>query len=132
MGVHSGLVVVGGLGQDPQPHATAIGAPVALALRLQQRAAPGTILLSAATYHLVHAEVRAAPCGTLDMDGGSTPVPVYTVQGLLRRHAGVAGRGPRAESPLWGGSWSWHCCTTAWPQCARGRVRWLVWSASPA
>ena len=52
--------------------------------------------------HLVHAEVRAAPCGTLTLDGPSSPAPLYAVQGLLRRHAGVAGRGPRAVSPFVG------------------------------
>ena len=102
MGLHSGLVVVGGLGQDPQRLATAVGAPLHVATRLQQQAAPGTILLSAATYQLVHAEVQAIPCGTLAMDGQPTPVSVYAVQGLLRRHAGVAGRGPRALSPFVG------------------------------
>src|SRR5438552_585702 len=61
MGLHSGLVVVGGLGQAPQRLATAVGAPLHVATRLQQQAAPGTILLSAATYALVHAEVRATP-----------------------------------------------------------------------
>ena len=73
-----------------------------MATRLQQQAAPGTILLSAATYQLVHAEVQATPCGTLAIDGQPTPVSVYAVQGLLRRHAGVAGRGPRAVSPFVG------------------------------
>ena len=102
MGLHSGLVVVGGLGQDPQRLATAVGAPLHVATRLQQQAAPGTILLSAATYALVHAEVQAEPCGTLTLDGPSSPAPVYTVQGLLRRHAGVSGRGPRAASPFVG------------------------------
>ena len=102
MGLHAGLVVVGGLGQAPQRLATAVGAPLHIATRLQQQAAPGTILLSAATYQLVHAEVQAAPCGTLAMDGQPTPMSVYAVQGLLRRHAGVAGRGPRAVSPFVG------------------------------
>jgi class 3 adenylate cyclase len=102
MGLHSGLVVVGGLGQDPQRLTTAVGAPLYVAARLQQRSAPGTILLSAATYHLVHAEIQAIPCGTLDTDGQPTPVSVYAVQGLLRRHAGVAGRGPRVLSPFVG------------------------------
>ena len=102
MGLHSGLVVVGGLGQDPQRLATAVGAPLHVATRLQQQSAPGTILLSAATYHLVHAEIQATPCGTLAMDGQPTPVSVYAVQGLLRRHAGVAGRGSRALSPFVG------------------------------
>ena len=102
MGVHSGLVVVGGLGQDPQRRSTVVGAPAHLALRLQQRAAPGTILLSAATYQLVHAEVRVDPCGTLAVDGSPTPMPVYTVQGLVGRHAGVVGRGRRDHSPFVG------------------------------
>jgi class 3 adenylate cyclase/DNA-binding winged helix-turn-helix (wHTH) protein len=102
MGVHSGLVVVGRLGQDPQWHPTVVGAPAHLALRLQQQTAPGTILLSAATYQLVHAEVRVAPCGTLAVDGSPTPMPVYTVQGLVGRHAGVAGRGVRDQSPFVG------------------------------
>jgi class 3 adenylate cyclase/tetratricopeptide (TPR) repeat protein len=102
LGLHSGLVVVGELGQDPQRLATVVGAPLQVATRLQQQAAPGTILLSAATYALVHAEVRAAPGGTLDMDGPSPPVPLYVLQGLVGRHAGVAGRGPRVQRPFVG------------------------------
>jgi class 3 adenylate cyclase len=102
MGVHSGLVVVAGLGQDPQWPSTVVGVPVHLALRLQQQSAPGTILLSAATYEMVHAEVRVTPCGTLALDDCATPMPVYTVQGLVGRHAGVAGRGQRAQSPFVG------------------------------
>jgi class 3 adenylate cyclase/tetratricopeptide (TPR) repeat protein len=105
MGLHSGLVVVGGLGPDPQRLATAVGAPLHIATRLQQQAASGMILLSAATYHLVHAEVRAAPYGTLALDGQPMPVSVYVVQGLLRRDAGVLGRGPRAQSPFVGREW---------------------------
>ena len=102
MGLHSGRVVVGDLGQAPQRHATAVGASLHVAAQLQQQAAPGTILLSAATYQLVHEEVRAEPYGTLALDGQPTPMAVYAVQGHLRRHAGVAGRGPRAVSPFVG------------------------------
>ena len=102
IGLHSGLVVMGKLGQTPLQLATAVGAPLHVATRLQQQAAPETILLSAATYQLVYAEVRAAPYGTLTLDGQSTPVAVYAVQRLLRRQAGVSGRGPRAQSPFVG------------------------------
>ena len=100
MGLHSGRVVVGELGPDSQ--ATAIGTPLHIATRLQQQAAPGTILLSVATYHLVRADVQVVPCGTLAMDGQSSPVSVYAVQGLRQRHAGVAGRGLRTLSPFVG------------------------------
>jgi class 3 adenylate cyclase len=102
MGLHSGLVVVGGLGQDPQWLDTAVGVPLHIATRLPQQAAPRMILLSAATYHLVRADVQAAPYGTLTLDGQPRPVSVYVVQGLLRRQAGVVGRGPRAQSPFVG------------------------------
>jgi class 3 adenylate cyclase/tetratricopeptide (TPR) repeat protein len=102
MGLHSGLVVVGGLGQDPLRLATVVGVPLHLATRLQQQAAPGTILLSAATYALVHAEVQAAPGGTLMLDEPSPPVPLYTLHGLVGRLAGVAGRGPRVQRPFVG------------------------------
>jgi class 3 adenylate cyclase len=102
IGLDSGLVVVGSLGQGPQYGATAVGTPRHVATRLQQQAAPGTTRLSAATYRLVQAEVHAAPCGTLALAGQPTPLPVYTVQGLRGRHAGVAGRGLRAASPFVG------------------------------
>jgi class 3 adenylate cyclase/tetratricopeptide (TPR) repeat protein len=102
MGLDSGLVVVGGLGRDPPRLATAVGAPLHIATRLQQQATPGMILLSAATYQLVHAEVQAAPSGTLTLDGPLRPVSMYVVQGLRRRQAGVVGRGPRAPSPFVG------------------------------
>ena len=102
MGVHSGLVIVGGLGQRPQRHATVVGAPAHLARQLQEQAAPGTILLSAATYHLVYAEVRVEPGGSLAVEGSPTPIPVYTLHGLVGRHAGVAGLGDRVRSPFVG------------------------------
>ena len=46
MGLHSALAVVGEIGNDLQRHSTVVGTLAHLALRLQQRAAPGTILLS--------------------------------------------------------------------------------------
>ena len=55
VGIHSGLAVVGSLGPDPQGLGLVVGAPAQGALRLRQRAAPGTLLVSAATYHLVQA-----------------------------------------------------------------------------
>ena len=102
MGLHSGLMVVSSLGQDPQQLAAMVGAPLHVAMRLQHQAPPGTILLSAATYALVHTEVQATPWGTLTGDGSSPPMPLYAVHGRLGRHAGVVGRGPRVERPFVG------------------------------
>jgi DNA-binding winged helix-turn-helix (wHTH) protein/class 3 adenylate cyclase/tetratricopeptide (TPR) repeat protein len=96
MGVHSGLVVAGALGSEAHRLYTAVGAPTHLAMRLRQHAAPGTILMSAATYGLVQREVQSETYGTLDMAGMS--MPVYTVRGLQQRRAGVAGHGTRVLS----------------------------------
>jgi adenylate cyclase len=121
MGLHSGLVVVAGFGQGSRQHATAVGAPLHLALNIQQHAAPGTILLSAATHALTHTEVRAEPCATLDIAGH--PEPVYTLQEMVGRHAGVTGRGPRAQSPFVGRERELSFLTSAWLQYASGRAR---------
>jgi hypothetical protein len=102
MGIHSGLVVVGDLGLATHGQVTVVGAPTQGALRLQQQAAPGTLLVSAVTYHLVQEEVHGTPCGSLTLDGWQAPLPVYAVQGLVQRRAGVPQRAPRYRSPFVG------------------------------
>ena len=98
LGLHTGPVVVGPLAYEPQRPYTAAGDTLQLATRLQQRAAPDTLLVSAATYALVQDEVQGEVCETLSLDGPSTPVPVYAIRGLLRRRAGVPRRGARPLS----------------------------------
>ena len=85
IGIHSGLGVVGELGPVAHRQVTVVGAPAQGALRLQQQAAPGALLVSAATYHLVQEEVRGEPCGNLALEGWQAPLRVYAVQGLVRR-----------------------------------------------
>lgn len=102
MGVHSGLVVVGRLGTDRQWLVTAVGTPPHLAARLQQRAAPGTILVSAATYALVQEDVQVVPAGTLALEGQDLPLALYAVQGLMQRHAGVPRRSALSGRPFVG------------------------------
>ena len=98
LGLHTGPVVVGPLAYEPQQPYTAAGDTLHLATRLQQQAAPDTLLVSAATYALVQDEVQGEACETSSLDGPSTPVPVYAIRGLLRRRAGVPRRGARPLS----------------------------------
>src|SRR5262249_18995608 len=67
-----------------------------------QQAAPGTLLVSAATYALVQTEVRGEASGCLALDGQPAPLPVYRVQGLGPRRAGVPQHARRARSPFVG------------------------------
>jgi AAA ATPase-like protein/adenylate/guanylate cyclase family protein len=100
LGLHTGPVVVGHLTHDPQRPYTANGDTLRMAMRLQQQAAPGTLLVSAATYALVQAEVQVEACLTLPLDVASAPVSAYTVRGLRHRRGGVVRRGSGTLSPF--------------------------------
>jgi class 3 adenylate cyclase len=53
IGIHTGLVVVGKIGDDLRMDYTAVGDTTNLAARLQQLAQPGTVVISEVTYRLV-------------------------------------------------------------------------------
>jgi len=93
LGLASGPLVVGPLAHDPQRSYTAAGAILQRATHLQQRAAPDTLLVSAATYALVQDEVQGEACEPLACEAPSSAVSVYTIHGLKQRRAGVPRRG---------------------------------------
>jgi class 3 adenylate cyclase/tetratricopeptide (TPR) repeat protein len=98
MGLHTGVVVIGHLGDDPQRIYTAVGHTTFLASRLQHLAAPGTILMSEATWRLVQDEVHVEPRAAIALEDSSTPVPVYAFCGIAQRRSGVRWSGDRALS----------------------------------
>jgi class 3 adenylate cyclase/tetratricopeptide (TPR) repeat protein len=98
MGLHTGPVVIGGLTYAPQQPYTAVGDTMHQASQLQRLAPPGAILMSAASHRLVQEEVRSEACGALAADGPGGSLPMYTVQDLTQRRAGVSGQGLRHRS----------------------------------
>ena len=102
LGLHTGRVVVDRLGGDPQRLYTAASETTQVALRLRQRAAPGTTLLSAVTQHLVQEDVWVESQGEVTVSKAHAPVPVYGVRGMARQRSGVVGYGARARSPFVG------------------------------
>ena len=73
-----------------------------MAMQLRQIAAPGTILLSVATQHLVQEDVWMEPQGEVTVGATRAPVPVYGVRGIAQRRSGGVGHGARARSPFVG------------------------------
>jgi class 3 adenylate cyclase len=102
LGLHTGRVVVDRLGGDPQRLYTAAGETTQVALRLRQLAAPGTILLSAATQRLVQEDVWIELQGEVQIGAAHAPVLVYGVRGIAHQRSGVVGHGARARSPFVG------------------------------
>ena len=94
IGLHSGVMAVGGIEHGPAMAAAVVGDMVTWAVALQEHAAPGSILCSRATARLVHRVVRVGTVDQVPVPGQPTAVPTYTVLGrrLQRRFLGLQGR----------------------------------------
>jgi len=102
MGLNSGLVVVGAIGDNLRMDYSAIGDTTNLAARLQQVAAAGTVLVSDATSRLVQGYVRLEALAPVEVKGKTEPVPIYKVIGTLPRRSPIASRSERTLSPFVG------------------------------
>jgi class 3 adenylate cyclase/tetratricopeptide (TPR) repeat protein len=86
MGLNTGWVVVGGIGDHLRMDYTAVGDTTNLAARLQQLAPPGAILASEDTAHLIEGYVQLEALAPTPVKGKEEPVAVFRVHGLGPRH----------------------------------------------
>ena len=94
IGIHSGPVIFGSIGDRlPMDH-TVIGDTANVAARLQQAADPGTILLSEATRLLAEGFARVEPVGPLTLKGKAEPILGYRLLGVSHRRAGLRESSP--------------------------------------
>ncbi|MBI2207192.1 MAG: AAA family ATPase [Candidatus Rokubacteria bacterium] len=77
IGLNTGRVVVGKIGDDLRMDYTAQGDTVNLAARLQALADTGTVAMSAATQHLVANTVESLPLGVHKVKNREEPVEVF-------------------------------------------------------
>ncbi len=91
VGINTGTAVLAFVGDAVRTEYTAMGDAANIAARLQSAAQPGTVLISADTYRLVHAQFDVNPRGPLEMKGKSEPVDTYEV--TAARIAPGSGRG---------------------------------------
>jgi class 3 adenylate cyclase/tetratricopeptide (TPR) repeat protein len=102
IGIHTGPVVVGTVGNDLKMDYTAIGDTTNLAARLEAAANPGTILVSDATYRLVRGFFTVRAVGPLDLKGKSDPVTAYEVHAPLSSATPMGVAVDRGLTPLVG------------------------------
>ena len=102
MGINTGWVVVGGIGDQLRMDYTAIGDTTNLAARLQQIAEPGSILVSEETSRSLQGAARLEALGPLQVKGREAPVHVFRLLsiGLLQSEQAVLGG--MARSPFVG------------------------------
>jgi len=82
IGLHTGPVVVGRIGDDLTMDYTAVGDTVNLASRMQITTEPGTVQITEDTYRLTKGFFEFQPLGQIRVKGKEEPVKVYRVLGL--------------------------------------------------
>jgi DNA-binding winged helix-turn-helix (wHTH) protein len=95
MGLHSGEVVGKRLSGERRVIYMAVGDTMQVATSLQHYAAPGTILISEITYHLVREAIPGVMVGQVPVAASATSITAYEVLGRRVRHVAGAGQGKR-------------------------------------
>ena len=85
IGIHTGVVVAGTVGNELKMDYTATGDTTNLAARLQSLARPGTILVSEATWSLLRGRFQARRVGPFEVKGKSEPVIAHEVEAPVER-----------------------------------------------
>jgi class 3 adenylate cyclase len=85
IGIHTGVVVAGTVGNELKMDYTATGDTTNLAARLQSLAKPGTILVSDATHALLRGRFKTRAVGPFDVKGKAEPVTAHEIEGPAER-----------------------------------------------
>ena len=102
VGIHTGPVVVGTLGNDLRVEFKAVGDTVNLANRMQGLAEPGGTLITSSTYELVEGMFRCESAGKVEVKGKSEPVLAYRVHGTGKSRSRFDARAERGLTPFIG------------------------------
>jgi class 3 adenylate cyclase/predicted ATPase len=120
LGSHTGLVVVGEVGGGTRQEQLALGETPNLAARLQGLAAPNTLVISAATFHLLGGFFACQPLGTPLLKGFAQPLAVYRVLYESMARSRLEAVGSTGLTPLVGREQEIGLLLERWAQVKQG------------
>ncbi|WP_455204693.1 adenylate/guanylate cyclase domain-containing protein [Kaarinaea lacus] len=101
IGIHTGLVVVGEIG-DGDKRSLALGETPNIAARLQNLATPNAIVISADTHRLTNGSFECVCMGDHELKGFSRPFTLFQVVKEETEHKIARKKAPRGQTPLIG------------------------------
>jgi class 3 adenylate cyclase/tetratricopeptide (TPR) repeat protein len=131
MGLNSGEVVVGTIGDDLRMDYTAQGHTVGLAKRMEALAPAGHALLTEATAELVRDWFDLEDLGSFTVKGVRDPVHVWQLEGVGRHRTRMDISLERGLTPFVGRTAELEALEEALTEAAAGRSRVVALSAEP-
>jgi class 3 adenylate cyclase/predicted ATPase/DNA polymerase III delta prime subunit len=132
IGIHTGLVVAGEMGTADQPeHLAIVGETPNLAARLQEKATPNTVLISAATYHLIEGYFACSDLGSIEVKGIPDPVQVYQVVEESGVHSRLEAAAAKGLTPLIGREEELAMLRRHWARAKEGNGQAVLLSGEP-
>jgi class 3 adenylate cyclase len=120
LGIHTGLVVVGNMGDEVRQEQLALGQTPNLAARLQGIAAPNTLVISEATLQLLGGFFVYQSLGTCQVKGFAQPIKVYQVMQESMARSRLEAAGSTSLTPLVGREEELEVLLERWTQVKDG------------
>jgi predicted ATPase/class 3 adenylate cyclase len=122
IGIHTGLVVAGEMGGgDTREPLAIVGETPNIAARLQELAAPNSVVLSVATYRLTQGYFECQALGPQSLKGVSLPLEVYRALGESGAHNRLEVAATIGLTPLVGREQEVGLLLERWEQAKEGR-----------
>src|SRR5262245_40007940 len=121
VGIHTGLVVVGAMGDGGRHEQLALGETPNVAARMQALAAPNTVAISEATYRLVQGYFECQDLGAQTLRGVVEPLNVYRVLSESSATSRLEVAQPRGLTPLVGRDQEVGLLLERWEQAKSGQ-----------
>jgi len=121
VGIHTGVVVVGDIGEGARQEQLALGETPNIAARIQGLAAPNTIAMSEATYRLVQGYFECQDLGALALRGVTESMRIYQVLSESGATSRLDVAQPRGLTPLVGRESEVTLLLERWAQVKAGQ-----------
>lgn len=129
IGINTGLVVVGKIGDNLRTDYTAIGDTTHFAARLQELAEPGTTYLSEQTYGRVRAQFASQSLRTRLPKSKGGPVTIYKLQGIraVKEENATWWWGPEIKAPMVGRETELHTLSQCFSRLEEKRQGGMIY-----